>query len=62
MELNTAKRFPLLDADVANSFIHLSSMRYYRQGRRRYKSETTTCISEGFLFLYNQGKIVANVY
>lgn len=31
MELNTAERFPLLDADVANTFTHLSSMCYYRK-------------------------------
>lgn len=35
MELNTAERFRVLNADVANTFIHLSSMHYYRQGGRR---------------------------
>lgn len=43
MELNIAERFPLLDADAANTFIHLSSVHYYRQVRRSCKSETTTC-------------------
>lgn len=43
MELNIAGRFPQLDADAANTFIHLYSVHYYRQSWRSYKSETTTC-------------------
>ena len=63
MELNTAERFPLLDADEANHF-HSLIFRASLQARQKELQfwnnhlQKIIIISEGFFLLRNQSKII----
>lgn len=67
MKLNIAERFPGLDADAANIFIHLSSMHYYSRREDgtnpKQPSAKNIAISEVFLLSCNQSKtVIADIY